>query len=417
MNRKKSPGPASGAVPAVLAVLALLTLVLLPQTNAAAATAADKPTVKLSTSEAGKGGSVTVRGEGWRPDALLMMLVCGQSAPGKGVIGGTNSCANSEGRAVTTDKNGTFDKKLPVAEPPEPCPCVVHVSTVTGEKQQVDAVLKVAGHPVKPLPRQAGGGKLSVLTDTRLEGSSGVLTWFGAPPQRTLEFTVGNVGSAPVKDPVFQVGTSHGVFAPEWEEQQWRGTIAPGKKAQIKLPVELAAGSHGDYLVSLKFGGKVLAEQPWGVGRPWGVTLFWILLGVVVPAAVFRIGMAIVDRLRPNRRRVSRGGRHRTGRRLAELTRRLPQLRLPQGAVDADRRKARAPGGPRASHAAPTPRTKPAGGPGAAGGSGAPGSGAQDGTGGSPTASLPWFTPDTDPGAPAGRLSAPSDDSPTKGTT
>ncbi|MET8688251.1 hypothetical protein ABZV77_28990 [Streptomyces sp. NPDC004732] len=381
---------------------------MLPQASAAAADDKPRPTVKLSASQAGKGGSVTVKGAGWRSDALLMMLVCGQSAPGKGVVGGTNSCANSDGRAVTTDGDGAFSKKLPVAEPPEPCPCVVHVATVTGEKQQVDAVLKVAGHPVKALPEQAGGGKLSVLTDTGLEGSSGVLTWFGAPPQRKLEFTVGNVGSAPVKNPVFQVGTSHGVFAPEWEEQQWRGTIAPGKKAQIKLPVELSAGAHGDYLVSLKFGGKVLAEQPWGVGRPWGVTVFWILLCIVVPAAVFRIGMAVVDRLRPNRRRAARSGRHRTGR-LAELARRMPQLRLPQGAVDADRKAgtARAAGGSRtSSHAASAPRTNPTGAPGASGSAGT-----------ESTAALPWFTPDTDPGAPAGRLSAPSDDSPTKGTT
>ncbi|MEU6122858.1 hypothetical protein [Streptomyces sp. NPDC047123] len=381
-----------------MAALALLALALLPQ---ATASAADGPTVKLSASQAGKGGSVTVKGAGWRPDALLMMLVCGQSAPGKGVLGGTNSCANAEGRAVTTDKKGAFDKKLPVAEPPEPCPCVVHVATVTGEKQQVDAVLKVAGHPVKALPAQAGGGRLSVLTDTGLEGSSGVLTWFGAPPQRKLEFTVGNVGPAPVKDPVFQVGTSHGVFAPQWEEQQWRGTIAPGKKARITLPVELSAGAHGDYLVSLKFGGKVLAEQPWGVGRPWGVTLFWILLCVVVPAAVFRIGMAVVDRLRPHRRGA---GRHRTGR-FAELVRRMPQLRLPQGAVDADRR-ARTPGGGAPAHAARPSRTKPPGDPGASG------AGTTEAT-----AALPWFTPDTDPGAPAGRLSAPSDNRPTKGTT
>ncbi|MGW2232004.1 hypothetical protein [Streptomyces formicae] len=360
----------------------------------ATASAADKPSVELSKSQAGKGGSVTVKGAGWRPDTLLMMLVCGQSEPGKGVIGGTNSCANSEGRAVTTDKKGAFSKKLPVAEPPKPCPCVVHVATVTGEKSQVDAAFKVAGHPVKPLPEQATGGKLSVLTDTRLEGSSSLLTWFGAPPSRTLVFTVGNVGSAPVKDPVFQVGTSHGVFAPQWEEQQWRGTIAPGKKAQIKLPFELSAGAHGDYLVSLKFGEKVLAEQPWGVGRPWGVTLFWILLCVVVPAAVFRIGMAVVDRLRPNRRRTARTGRHRTAR-LAELTERLPKLRLPQGAVAADRRTR-------------PPRPGP--------------SKESSGTTGDPaatstTSSLPWFTPDTDPGAPAGQLSAPSDNSPTKGNT
>lgn len=107
-----------------------------------------------------------------------------------------------------------------------------------------------------------------MLATTRLEGDSGILTWFGAPPSRQLVFTVGNLGSAPVKDPVFRIGTAHGVFAPQWEEQQWRGTIESGRKAQIKLPVELTAGAHGDYQVSLKYGSKVLAEQPWGSAAP-----------------------------------------------------------------------------------------------------------------------------------------------------
>ncbi|WJV48285.1 hypothetical protein [Streptomyces flavofungini] len=366
---------------------AALTLVLLLAALGGAlaapapARAADKPTVTLSKSQAGTGGSVTVKGTGWRPGALLMMLVCGQATPAVGVPGGTNSCANSRGRAVTTDADGTFSKALPVAEPPEACPCVVHVATVTGEKAAADAAFKVAGHPVRPLPaRPQGGGRLSVLTDTRLDGSSGLLTWFGAPPSRRLVLTVGNVGSVPVKDPVFQVGTSHGVFAPQWEEQQWRGTIAPGRKARIELSVDLPAGAHGDYLVSLRYADRVLAEQPWGVGRPWGVTLFWILLCVVVPAAVFRIGMVLVDRLRPDRRRRP-PGRHRTSR-VGEFTLRLPRLRLPQSAVTPAR-----------------DTTAPPAAPGA-------------------TTTLPWFSPDADPGAPAGQLSAPSDNGPTtKGTS
>lgn len=345
---------------------------------AGSAGAAEGPEVTLSKSQAGTGGSITVKGSGWRPDALLMMLVCGQSSPARGVIGGTNSCANADGLAVTTDADGKFSKKLPVAEPPKPCPCVVHVATVTGEKAQVDTVFQVAGHPVKALPEETGNGQLSMVTDTRLDGSSGILTWFGAPPSRTFTFTVGNVGSTPVKNPVFQVGTAHGVFAPQWEEQQWRGTIEPGRKARIQLPVDLSAGAHGGYLVSLKYGGKVLAEQPWGVGRPWGVTLFWILLCVVVPAAVFRIGMAVVDRLRPRDRYAP--ARHRGGRRLSELTERMPRLRSPQ------------------------PDGTPAD---------------QDPAHGSTTTTLPWFTPDTGPGVPvAGQLSAPPDNSQTtKGNT
>ncbi|MGW5653060.1 neocarzinostatin apoprotein domain-containing protein [Streptomyces humi] len=329
-------------------------------TPSAAAAAAGGPAVTVSKSEAGTGGSITVSGTGWRPGTLLMLLICGRATPARGVIGGTNSCANADGRAVTTDADGRFSKRLPVAEPPVPCPCVVHAATVTGAGADADAVFQVAGHAVRPLPAATTGGRLSMLTDTRLDGSSGLLTWFGAPPSRTLVFTIGNAGTTTLKDPVFQVGTAHGVFAPQWDEQQWRGSLAPGRKAKIELPVELSAGAHGDYTVSLKYDGKVLAEQPWGVGRPWGVTLFWLLLCVVVPAAVFRVGMAVVDRVRP-----ARG--HRATRRPAF---RVPRLRAP------------APG--------PAPAT---------------------------TSTLPWFTPDDDPGTAAGRLSAPHDDSPTSPTT
>ncbi|MGW5665117.1 hypothetical protein ACWEWG_34480 [Streptomyces sp. NPDC003758] len=352
------------ALVAVLAPVAVLALVLAPL--AAPAWGAGKPAVELSATQAGTGGSLTVSGSGWRAKTLLMILICGQATPSRGVIGGTNSCANADGRAVTTDARGHFSRKLPVAEPPAPCPCVVHVATVTGAGATADAAFQVAGHAVRPLPAESAAGRLSVLTDTRLDGSSGLLTWFGAPPQRALVFTVGNVGSSPVRDPVFRVGTSHGVFAPQWDERQWHGTVAPGRKAEVRLPVELTAGAHGDYTVSLEYGGKVLAEQPWGVGRPWGVTVFWVLACLVVPTAVFRVGMTVVDRVRPRGAVV----RHR-GLRLPGVALRPPKPPAP----------------------------------------------ARTGT----TSALPWFTPDTDPGtAASGRLSAPHEDSPatpTKGNT
>ncbi|MFC9929650.1 hypothetical protein [Streptomyces sp. NPDC127190] len=326
-----------------------------------------RPTVTLSAAEAGAGGSVTVGGTGWRPRTLLMLLICGRATPARGVLGGTNSCANGDGRAVTTDARGDFSRRLPVAEPPVPCPCVVHVATVTGTRAEADAVLKVAGHPVAPLPAERAGGRLAVLSDTRLTGSGSVLTWFGAPPSRTLVLTVGNTGTGTIKEPVFQVGTAHGVFAPQWDDRQWHGTLAPGAKAEIELPVELSAGAHGDYTVSLKYGGRLLAEQPWAVGRPWGVTLFRLLLCLVVPAALFRIGMAVVDRVRPP---------------------------TPKSPTAPKTRKART--GAPAIRTAPTTRTSPT----------------------PPTTpTLPWFTPESAPGGPAGRLSAPPDDSPTSPPT
>lgn len=100
------------------------------------------------------------------------------------------------------------------------------------------------------LPAESGTARLAMLTGVRLEGEDGVLTWFGAPPGRKFTVTVGNLGSAPVKDPVFQLGTAHGVFAPLWDEVRWKGTIPPGGKAEVRLDVSLAAGAHGDYTVS-----------------------------------------------------------------------------------------------------------------------------------------------------------------------
>ncbi|MFG2408873.1 hypothetical protein ACGFR8_31905 [Streptomyces brevispora] len=356
----RSDGRGRAALLLAALLAAILPALLLTATGAHATgrSAADpKPVVTLSGKQAGKGGEITVKGSGWRANTLLMMLVCGQSSPARGVIGGTNSCANADGLAVTTDAKGAFAKKLPVAEPPVPCPCVVHVATVTGDQAVADAVFVVAGHPVAALPKETGDGKLAVLATTRLEGDSGILTWFGAPASRRLVLTVGNLGSAAVKDPVFEVGTAHGVYAPQWEERQWRGTIEPGRKARIELPVELTAGAHGDYQVSLKYGTKVLAQQPWGVGRPWGVTLFWILLCLVVPAAVFRIGMAVVDKVRPRSSHAAARSR-RGSDRLADVTARLPGLRR-----------------------APAPSEGPA-----------PAKGASTTTG-----TLPWFTPDSAP--------------------
>lgn len=358
-----APVEAPRAVAVVGAVLAVLFLALLApgaQALAPAAQArADGPTVGLSQSEGGKGGEITVSGAGWKPGALLMLLICGQGEPGKGVIGGTNSCANTLGRAATVDAKGAFSQKMPVAEPPKPCPCVVHVAGVTGQQDVVDVAFTVAGHPTAPLPEATGTGRLAVLASVRLEGSSGVLVWFGAPARREVVFTVGNLGQTPVKDPLFQIGTSHGVYSPQYEERQWRGTIEPGKKAQIKLPVELSAGAHGDYEVSVKYAGKVLVDQPWGVGRPWGVTLFWLLLAVVVPAALFRIGMAVVDRVRPGAPAGARSGHRRRRALVRTPLARTPLVRTPE------------------------PRPAPE----------------RDET--TATTVLPWFTPDSAPSAPS----------------
>ncbi|MFJ6797866.1 hypothetical protein [Streptomyces sp. NPDC091268] len=362
------------AVPALLLLLAAPAAAAPATTTAAPAADGGKPAVVLSLQEAAKGTELTVTGTGWRPKTLVMLLLCGQN-----MIGGTNSCANADGVAVSVADDGHFAAGLPVVAPPKPCPCVVNATSVNGDQSTVAAALKITDHPVAELPSEGGTGRLAVLTGVRLKGEDGVLTWFGAPPGRKFTVTVGNLGSAPVKDPVFQLGVAHGVFAPIWEEVRWKGTIPPGGKAEVALGVSLAAGAHGDYTISLKYGETVVATQPWGVARPYGVLLFWGLLLLVVPAGLFRVGMAVVDRVRP--RRVPAAGRHRGARpaeEAAAVTARLPRLSALRAAAPA-----------RSEQAAGPPET--------------------------PTAVLPWFTPDSAPET-APQTSAPSENrSTTKG--
>ncbi|WP_408648929.1 hypothetical protein [Streptomyces poriticola] len=294
----------------------------------------DPPVVRVSRAQAGAGGSVTVSGRGWRARALLTLVICGQSDPVRGVAGGSDSCANADGRTVTTDDEGGFRRELPVVEPPVPCPCVVHAATATGPRAEADATLRVAGHAVEPLPADGAGGRLSLLAEARLEGSDDLLTWFGAAPTRTLVLTVGNAGTSPVRDPVFRLGTSHGVYAPRWQDLPWRGTVRAGGTARIELPVELAAGAHGDYTVSLKYGGRVLVEHPWDVGRPWGLTLFWLLTALVVPTALYRAALAAVDHLRLRRPRTAAADGPRPGTPAAPTPhrRRAARVRAPRAA-------------------------------------------------------------------------------------
>ncbi|MFD0271699.1 neocarzinostatin apoprotein domain-containing protein [Streptomyces sp. NPDC127106] len=275
------------------AALLLCLLALAPAPSAAADE--DEPAVALTPQEAAKGTEITVTGTGWPAKTLVMLLLCGQN-----MIGGTNSCANADGAAVSTGGDGRFTARLAVVAPPKPCPCVVNVTSVGGDRATVAAPVKITDHPVAELPAEPGTPRLAMLSGVRLAGEDGILTWFGAPPGRTFTVTVGNLGPAPVKDPVFQLGTARGVFAPLWEEVRWKGTVPPGGKAEVRFPVSLAAGAHGDHTVSLKYGDTVVATQPWRVSRPYGVLLFWGLLLLVVPAGLFRAGMALVERVRPH---------------------------------------------------------------------------------------------------------------------
>ncbi|MFC1414665.1 hypothetical protein ACEZCY_36330 [Streptacidiphilus sp. N1-12] len=273
--------------PRRLLVLALLLLTL----PVAPARADGRGTVAVAPGTAAPGATTTVTGSGWPAGTLLTVLLCGQNA-----VSGTDSCANTAERAVTTAPNGTFTVKLPVVAPPKPCPCVIRTTSVTGADLTVDTpfpVLGVAEVPIVPTP-----AKLLALT-AELDGGNGPMNWFGAPAHRVLRVLVANLGSTAVQNPVFRLGVWHSVFAPGWQDYQWTGTIAPGVRQEIDVPVDLPFAAHGGYSIELAYAGRQLATRQAELPRPWGVALFWALLYVVVPVGLFRTGLYLLDRRRP----------------------------------------------------------------------------------------------------------------------
>ncbi len=120
--RDRAPARRTATATLLLLLAVLPPLVTAPGAAATVRAAESDPAVTLSKKEAGKGGEITVKGTGWRPEALLMLLICGRSSPERGVIGGTNSCANADGRAVTTDRKGRSARSCRWPSRPNPAP-------------------------------------------------------------------------------------------------------------------------------------------------------------------------------------------------------------------------------------------------------------------------------------------------------
>ena len=108
------------------AVAAIAAAVLLAGlTSPVAQATADGPVLVLSKTTANLGEYISVTGSGFPIGAQLQVEICG-------IGGSSNSCAIASAVGATADALGGFHQTLPVAEPPTPCPCTVHVTPFAG---------------------------------------------------------------------------------------------------------------------------------------------------------------------------------------------------------------------------------------------------------------------------------------------
>lgn len=307
--RRTLAGPAHrrsrrGAFAYALLVSAFVVLLLAAATPGYAATppsptpgAPEGGQAAISTTKTKPGGIVKVTGIAWAPGSMVNIAVCGQNG-----LAGTRTCAVATSMNVPVATAGEFSVSIRVETPPVPCPCVVRVVTVTGGRSLDRSIpLEIEGAPFAAMQNSGKSPGRLTFIKSEMTGKDNVFTWFGSPVSRRFEIEVGNMGESPILNPVFRIGTFEGVYAPTWEDKTWNGTILPGQRVKVSLPVELKPRQHGEFRYRVMYDGRVVDEIGLKVGRPWGVYLFGGLLLIVVPMTVWRLGTALARAIKENR--------------------------------------------------------------------------------------------------------------------
>jgi sortase A len=270
--RRARPRPAGGHAAGLL-LLVLLGLVSLSATAPGAGAAPTEPTMSISPGVVDAGQQLVVSVAGWSAGSASA-TVCGNNARR-----GDDDCDRGGTRTFTVADDGTGTTTL-VAAPPVGCPCVVRVSTPSGDVVQT-LPLQLTG---------AAGAAAPAGTVRQLEVAARVLpagvTWrsaLGTGADRTLEITIRNTGSAPVDGLALEaaVGRSgssgRAVATPTIDDP-----LRPGEQRIVMVPFELTAPVGGEYVASGQVTGL---DQPVGfrattVSQPWALALLVLAAGL-----------------------------------------------------------------------------------------------------------------------------------------
>ncbi|WP_406286057.1 hypothetical protein [Embleya sp. NBC_00896] len=289
---------------AALALIAVLLLGFVALGGTAPARAADpppgaNPSASIDPGKAAVGDKVSVVGGDWTPGSLVQASICGENG-----LRGTVNCAAASAASGTVDAGGNVAITLTAVVPPSPCPCVVRIAVVmNGPAKDASVPLEIDGAPFAPLPQLVKTPGRLVFIDSAMVGEDTIFTWFGSPVQRRFRIEVGNMGQTAIINPTFRIGFYEGVYAPTWEDFESHITIAPGQRTTVSLPVELDARQHGTFSWRVMYDGQIVDEQALEVGRPWGVYIFGALLVIVVPVAIWRLFLRIVELIGEQRAR------------------------------------------------------------------------------------------------------------------
>ena len=167
-----------------------------------------------------------------------------------------------------------------LVQPPTDCPCVIRASTVTNELMR-DAPVTIVGIPTGPAPAPAATSVSAQGVTARAEviDDDSWTDAFGVGVTRTLRITLHNRGQSAT--PSLEIGGGVGRSVEHGESFRTRdmGSLAPGARRSVDIPISLSTPAHGDYVV---FGTVYGLDAPVqfraeATNDPWAL---WLLLPV-----------------------------------------------------------------------------------------------------------------------------------------
>jgi hypothetical protein len=254
--------------------------------GATIAASAAEPELHLQTDVLTPGQSVAITGSGWPVGSTIQAVLCGANA-----VDGSTDCAQAAAVTMSPGPHGVVDGVLRVLPPPQPCPCVVVVSSLAPAKT-ITFPVQVVGMPiapVRPISPQYQPQPLTVRA--RVTGASSLGSAFGAPASRTLVLTVTNTGQSSVPNPVVSArwgrkGNPDHLITPPAVS-----ALAPGQTRRIRIPFELDALSFGRYHVA----GRVTATsapvrfQQETSTWPWGLFVVAVVLLLLLLRRLWKV--------------------------------------------------------------------------------------------------------------------------------
>ena len=245
--------------------------VLMGSPPAVASAQEETPSASLDRGDAEPGGSVEVTGRSWPDGVVVQAQLCGNQA-----LNGSVDCDRAGAMTVGVGSDGLFSIRLPVTEPPTPCPCVVLITSPDVLGTVLRLPLDVAGVPTAEPTQDRASIPVFSITGLRVIKERPVAALFGASHERSIAMTIENLGGTTIETLPITVTNAD---APD--EVIASGELADlqaGESTELRLDFPVSALARGTTTVNVTVdqSGQAFARSASFSTFPWG------LLGVVL---------------------------------------------------------------------------------------------------------------------------------------